>query len=90
MGVWGGGGVCYTHTYTHTHSTVYIFDPSSPTPLAVHGSVCSEHVIGAVFVPLGSAMEDRDSDPKSKLYFMNRHQVGIDEDYVLLPLQKFG
>ena len=59
MGVWGGGGVCYTHTYTHTHSTVYIFDPSSPTPLAVHGSVCSEHVIGAVFVPLGSAMEDR-------------------------------
>ena len=68
-----------THTHTHTHAhthTVYIFHPSSPTPLVVHGSVCSEHVIGAVYVPLSEERKDKFQDLKSRLYFMNSNQVG--------------
>ncbi len=35
-------------THTHTHNLI---DPSSPTPLAVHHSVCYGQLLGGVFLP---------------------------------------
>ena len=53
---------------------VYLFEPSNPTPLAVHGAVCKGCVIGGVFLP----NEDAGSTGSgSKLYFMNKNQVSI-------------
>ena len=53
-----------------THS-VYLFDPSSPTPLAVHKSVCLGKPLGGLFVPPTS------SGGQSTLYFMDNSQVSV-------------
>ncbi|XP_064402757.1 WD repeat-containing protein 75-like isoform X3 [Halichondria panicea] len=54
---------------------LYLIDPSSPTPLAVHHSVCSGQVLGGVFLP-------PQSGGTSTLYFMDKAQVlyGLEEE----------
>lgn len=60
-------------------ASVYIFDPSSPTPLAVHKDVCPGDVVGAVFLPVNPTNEKgaKDHVMKSRLYFMDKSQVCV-------------
>ena len=60
---------------------MYLFHPSSPTPLAVHGSVCRGKVVGAAFrlIPGGERERKTLSSPlqnsASSLFFMSSDQV---------------
>ena len=62
---------------THCHLSVYVFDPSTPVPLAAQANVIRKDVVSAAFDPSStiSTKASQKSIQLSKLYFMSRKQV---------------